>query len=157
MSHSRDPYAYISTSKYISKCMCEIHNILLKFAYANQVGVFMALRAHSLQHKVHFYPDIATGFQISIYCHMVSTKTYTCITRYARVCSKYGDFLFRVLVSILVSKLLKQRYSSRKLQTTFRKFYGRHTDLVHKFDTSVSHMLNGLLTNCDIWLVSSYL
>ena len=32
--------------------------------------------------------------------------------------------------SILVSKLLKQGYSSRKLQTTFRKFYGRHTDLV---------------------------
>ena len=35
-------------------------------------------------------------------------------------------------------------------QTTFRKFYGRHSDLVHKFDTSVSHMLNGLFNNCDI-------
>ena len=32
----------------------------------------------------------------------------------------------------------------------FRKFYGRRTDLVHKFDTSLSHMLNGLFTNCDI-------
>ena len=42
-------------------------------------------------------------------------------------------------------------------QTTFREFYGRHTDLVHKCDTSVSHMLNGLFTNCDIRLVSSYL
>ena len=28
-----------------------------------------------------------------------------------------------------------------KLQTTFRNFYGRYTDLVHKFDTSVSYML----------------
>ena len=35
--------------------------------------------------------------------------------------------------------------------------YGRHTELVHKYDTSVSHMLNGFFTNCDILLVSSYL
>ena len=47
-------------------------------------------------------------------------------------------------------KLLKQGYSSQKLQTTFRKLYGRHTYLVHKMDTSVSHMLKGLLINCDI-------
>ena len=70
-------------------------------------------------------------------------------------------FLFRGY--ILVSKLLGQGVSSRKLQTTFRKFYGGHkpwgrvfphgnfrllsgnsmvvTNLVHKFDTSVSQML----------------
>ena len=75
------------------------------------------------------------------------------LIRYARVCSKYEDFLF--IGSILVSKLFKQGYSSRKLQTTFRKFYGRHTNLIHKFDTSVSHMLNDLFTDCDIRLVSS--
>ena len=50
----------------------------------------------------------------------------------------------------MVSKLLKEEYSSQKRQTPFRKFDGRHTDLVHKFDTSVSHMLNGLFTNWDI-------
>ena len=66
--------------------------------------------------------------------------------------SKYEDIMFRG--SILVSKLLKQGYSSQKLQTTFWKFYGRHTYLVYKFDTSVSHMLKGLFTNCDTWLVS---
>ena len=66
------------------------------------------------------------------------------LIRYARVCSNYEDFLFRG--SILVPKLVKQGYSSNKLQTTSRKFYGRHTDLVHKFDTSVSHMF----TDCDI-------
>ena len=59
------------------------------------------------------------------------------LIRYARVCSKYEDFLF--WGSILVSKLLKQGYSSRKFQTIFRKLYGRHTDLVHKFDTSVTY------------------
>ena len=71
----------------------------------------------------------------------------TQLISYARVCSKYEDFLFRR--SILLSKLLKQGYSSRKLQTTFRKLYGRHTDLVHKSYTSVSHMLHGLFTNFD--------
>ena len=40
-------------------------------------------------------------------------------------------------------------------ETSFRKFYGHHADLVHQFDTSVSHMLNGLFTNYNI--VSSYL
>ena len=49
------------------------------------------------------------------------------LIRYAQVCSKYEDVLFRG--SIVVSKLLKQGYSSRKLQTTFRKFYGRHITL----------------------------
>ena len=68
------------------------------------------------------------------------------LIRYAGVCTKYEDFLFRG--SILLSKLLKQGYSSRKLQTTFRKFEnGRHTDIVHQFDAS---MLKGLFTNCDI-------
>ena len=31
-----------------------------------------------------------------------------------------------------------------------KKFYGRHKDLVHKFDTSASHILKGLFTNCGI-------
>ena len=57
------------------------------------------------------------------------------LIRYARVCSKHEDFLFRG--SILVSKFLKQGYSLRTFLTTFRKFYGRHTYLVQKFDTSV--------------------
>ena len=56
---------------------------------------------------------------------------------YARVCLKY-------------SKLLKQGYSLPKLQIAFRNIYGRHTNLVHKFYTSVSHMLKDLFTNCEI-------
>ena len=53
------------------------------------------------------------------------------LIRYARIGLKFEYFLFRA--SILVSKLLKQGYSSKKLQTIFRKLYGRYTDLVHKF------------------------
>ena len=51
------------------------------------------------------------------------------LIRYAQVCSKYEDFLFRG--SILVSKLLKQ--GSQKIQSTFRKFYDRHTNLFFLF------------------------
>ena len=69
---------------------------------------------------------------------------FTVDTLYSRVCSKYEDFLFRTF--ILVSNLLKQEYSSRKLQNTFRQFYGCHTDIVHKFDTSVSHARQEMLT-----------
>ena len=42
--------------------------------------------------------------------------------QYARVCSKYDDFVFGD--SILVSKLLRQGYFYWKLLTTFRKLYG---------------------------------
>ena len=71
------------------------------------------------------------------------------LIRYARVCSTYEDIQFRG--SILVSKLLRPVYSSRKIHTTFRKFYGHHTNIVHKFDTSVSHMLKSL--SCESWRV----
>ena len=47
-----------------------------------------------------------------------------------------------------IRRLVNRDILSRKLQTTFRKFYGHHADFVHKVDTSVSRMLNGLFTNC---------
>ena len=67
------------------------------------------------------------------------------LIRYARVCSRYNDFLY--IGSILTSKLLKQGYSVEKLKTAFRKLYGRHSDLVGKYNISVSHMLRGLFDN----------
>ena len=67
------------------------------------------------------------------------------LIRYARVCSRYNDFLYRG--SILTSKLLKQGYSVEKLKTAFRKFYGCHSDLVGKYNISVSHKLQGLFDN----------
>ena len=56
-------------------------------------------------------------------------------------------FLFRSwYVMLWVSKLLKREYSSWKLHTTFRKFYGRHTDIVHKFVRKCSLFLEHLLS-----------
>ena len=61
---------------------------------------------------------------------------------------RYDDFLFKG--SILVSRLLRRDilHGNFRLHVRFMKLYGRHTDLVHTFDTSVSHMLKGLFTKC---------
>ena len=48
--------------------------------------------------------------------------------RYARCCSNYSDFLLRHRA--LVTRLLSQGYKVNRLSNTFKKFYGRHTDLV---------------------------
>ena len=47
---------------------------------------------------------------------------------YARCCSKYSDFLLRHRA--LVTRLLSPGYKVNRLSNTFKKFYGRHTDLV---------------------------
>ena len=38
-------------------------------------------------------------------------------------------------------------YVDSNFQDGFRKFHGRHSDLVGKYNISVSHMLQGLLDN----------
>ena len=50
------------------------------------------------------------------------------LIRYARCCSNYGVFLSRH--RSLVTRLLSQGYKANHLSNTFKKFYGRHTDLV---------------------------
>ena len=46
---------------------------------------------------------------------------------------------------LFVQRIKVTEYSSHKPQTTLRKLYGRHTDLVHKFYILVSHMLEGFV------------
>ena len=50
------------------------------------------------------------------------------LIRYARCCSNYSDLVSRHRA--LVSRLLSQGYKVNRLSNTFKKFYGRHTDLV---------------------------
>ena len=61
------------------------------------------------------------------------------LIRYARA---YSDFLVRS--RHLTSKLLGQGYNRFKLITTFKKFYGRHYDLIGKYQLSVTHMVTDL-------------
>ena len=56
--------------------------------------------------------------------------------------SLLSDFLVRS--RLLTSKLLGQGYNRFKLITTFKKFYGRHYDLIGKFQLSVTHMVTDL-------------
>ena len=60
------------------------------------------------------------------------------IIRYARCCSNYSDFL--LYHRALVTRLLPQDYKVNRLSNTFKKFYGRHTDLVGQYKKDVCQM-----------------
>ena len=57
------------------------------------------------------------------------------LIRYACCCSNYSDFVLRH--SSLVTILLSQGYKVNHLSNTFKKFYGRHTDLVGQYKKNV--------------------
>ena len=57
---------------------------------------------------------------------------------YVRCCSNYSDFLSRHRA--LVTRLLSQGYKVHRLSNTFKKFYGRHTDLVGQYKKNVCQM-----------------
>ena len=57
---------------------------------------------------------------------------------YARRCSNNSDFLSHHRA--LVTRLLSQGYKVNRLSNTFKKFYGRHTDLVGQYKKSVCQM-----------------
>ena len=60
------------------------------------------------------------------------------LVRYASCCSSYSDFLIRHRA--LVKRLLSQGYKVNRLSNTFKKFYGRHTDLVGQYKKNVCQM-----------------
>ena len=60
------------------------------------------------------------------------------LVRYARCCSSYSDFL--ICHRALVKRLLSQGYKVNHLSNTFKKFYGRHTDLVGQYKKNVCQM-----------------
>ena len=60
------------------------------------------------------------------------------LIRYARCCSNYSDFLLRHRA--LVTRLLSQGYKVNRLSNTFKKFCGRHTDLVGQYKKNVCQM-----------------
>ena len=65
------------------------------------------------------------------------------LIRYARACSTYQEFLARA--KLLTAKLLKQDYLVPRLKSTFKKFYGRHTDLIKQYGRSVTHMMSDIV------------
>ena len=63
------------------------------------------------------------------------------LVRYARCCSSYSDFLMRRRA--LVKRLLSRGYKVNRLSNTFKKFYGRHIDLVGQYNKNVRQMFPG--------------
>ena len=60
------------------------------------------------------------------------------LVRYAHCCSNYSDFL--ICHRALVKRFLSQGYKVNRLSNTFKKFYGRHTDLVGQYKKNVCQM-----------------
>ena len=65
------------------------------------------------------------------------------LIRYARACSTYQEFLARA--KLLTIKLLKQDYLVPRLKSTFKKFYGRHADLIKHYGRSVTQMMSDIV------------
>ena len=84
----------------------------------------------------------AFGFHIVNFPFMSSNIPYgvyaSQLIRYARCCSNYSDFLSRHRA--LVTRLLSQGYKVNCLSNAFKKFYGRHTDLVGQYKKNVCQM-----------------
>jgi len=66
------------------------------------------------------------------------------LVRYSRSSSDYLDFVKRS--SILVARLAKQGFSLSRLHHAFKKFYGRHQDLIGKYDKSMSAIAKDILS-----------
>ena len=66
------------------------------------------------------------------------------LIRYSRACASYSDFLDRAL--LLTRKLLNQGFLMVKLKSALRKFYGRHHELVDRYEVAVSKMASDLFS-----------
>ena len=60
------------------------------------------------------------------------------LIRYACCCSNYSDFF--LLHRALVKRFLSQGYKVNRFSNTFKKFYGKHTDLVGQYKKNVCQM-----------------
>ena len=67
------------------------------------------------------------------------------LIRYARTSSNYQDFMERG--KVLTTKLLSQGYQKTKLVATFKKFYGRHHDLVNPYNVAVSRIVSDVFAS----------
>ena len=65
-------------------------------------------------------------------------SVYPSLIRYSRACACYQDFINRELQ--LTRKLLSQGFLRERLESSLGKFFGRHHDLVDRYEISISQM-----------------
>ena len=125
------------------------HNFLNHRIYFNcflSRSTFIRDKSNNIKTKLHDKRD-AFGFHIVNFPFMSSSIPSAAaygvyasqLIRYARCYSNYSDFLLRHRA--LVTRLLSQGYKVNRLSNTFKKFYGRHTDLVGQWKKNVCQML----------------
>ena len=84
-------------------------------------------------HIVNF-PFISSNIPSAPACCVYASQ----VIHYARCCSNYIDFLSRHMA--LVTRLLSLGYKVSRLSNTFKKLFGRHTDLVGQYKKNVCQM-----------------
>ena len=107
--------------------------------------LFIRDKSNNITTKLHDKRD-ASGFYIVNFSFMSSNipsapayDVYaSLLIRYARCCSNYSNFLLRHRA--LVTRHLSQGYKVNHLSNTFKKFYGRHTNLVGQYKKNVCQM-----------------
>ena len=67
------------------------------------------------------------------------------LIRYSRASSDYHNFLQRC--QVLTEKLLKQGYIRPRLVRAFKKFYGRHHELVKRYNMPVCQMIKDIFSS----------
>ena len=109
--------------------------------------VFIRDKSNNITTKLHDKRD-AFGFHTVNFPFMSSNipsaSAYSVyasqLIRYAHCCSNYSEFLLRHRA--LVTRLLSQGYKVNHLSNTFKKFYGRHTDLVGQYKKNICQMFS---------------
>ena len=74
------------------------------------------------------------------------------LIRYARCCSNYSDFLLRHRTLVT-----REGNKVNRLSNTFKKFYGRHTDLADNTRKNVCQMFADSISSNDFYLMMDLL
>ena len=117
------PSLPLSTSS-LHSCICFTHTMHLPLS---SCSVHILLTSHSLYS---LFTNIPSAPAYGVYASQ--------LVRYAHCCSSYSDFLIHHRA--FVERLLSQGYKVNRLSNTFKKFYGRHTDLVGQYKKNVCQM-----------------
>ena len=72
------------------------------------------------------------------------------LLRYLRACTKYAHFFERH--TALARKLFCQGYTVPGLMRSFKKFFGRHSEEITKYETSLHHMMRDSIPFYDLFM-----
>ena len=114
-------------------------DLLLSIGRGGQLHTSINDKSDDFNFHITNFPILSSNIPISpAYGVFISQ-----LIRYARACSSYGCFILRA--TLLSNKLREQGYVKERLNSSFRKFYGRYGDLIKQNEVSLTRMLNDIL------------